>query len=179
MQEWQTKTGLSREEFEKLVYFVNQSDNPIDSNNRARILGIQTEGVQVAPGAIVRLSPDASIGKNTFIGLYTYVNGRITIGANCLIGPHCSITSNNHIFEAGTQCFSGNKGEPIVIGDGCWLATAVMVTAGVAIGRSNLCCAHTVVTRSTPDYAIMAGVPSRQVGEIDPKTGEYRWYNKK
>ena len=35
--------------------------------------------------------------------------------------------------------------------------------------------------RRVPDgggYAIMAGVPARQKGEIDPVTGEYRWFKK-
>ncbi|PIE04862.1 MAG: transferase, partial [Spirochaetales bacterium] len=28
---------------------------------------------------------------------------------------------------------------------------------------------------NTPDYAIMAGTPARQIGTIDKKTGEYIW----
>jgi acetyltransferase-like isoleucine patch superfamily enzyme len=55
----------------------------------------------------------------------------------------------------------------------------VTVTGGVRLGRANLICAGSVVTKSTPDYAIMAGVPARQVGEINPTTGEYVWYHGK
>ena len=62
-----------------------------------------------------------------------------------------------------------------MIGEGSWLASKVTVTAGVRIGRANLICAGSVVTKSTPDYAIMAGVPARQVGRINPETGEYHW----
>ena len=69
--------------------------------------------------------------------------------------------------------------DSIVIGDGCWLASKVTVTGGVRLGRANLICAGSVVTKSTPDYAIMAGVPARQIGEIDPTTGEYVWYHDK
>ena len=47
------------------------------------------------------------------------------------------------------------------------------------IGRANLVCAGAVVTHSTPDYAIMAGVPAKQVGRIDPETGEYIWFSAK
>ena len=53
------------------------------------------------------------------------------------------------------------------------------VTPGCKIGKANLICAGAVVTKSTPDYAIMAGVPAKRVGEIDPATGEYRWYKDK
>ena len=44
--------------------------------------------------------------------------------------------------------------------------------------KANLICASAVVTKSTEDYAIMAGVPARQVGRIDPVTGEYHWFSK-
>jgi serine acetyltransferase len=176
--EWQTQTGLTREEFEKFTRYCNCSENSIDSMNRARILGLKTEGVQVATGAVVRLSSTGSVGKGSFLGLYCYINGHVTIGEHVLIGPHCSITSNNHVFDAGRQWFGGNKGGPIVIGDGVWLASGCMVTAGVTIGKCALICANAVLTKDVPPYAIMAGTPARQVGHIDPSSGEYHWYSR-
>ena len=178
MTDWQTNTGLSREEFARLTEYCNRSDNPIDNRNRAAVLGLVNDGVGVAPGAIIRLKDPASIGRNTYIGLYSYVNGDVTIGENVLVGPHCSITSNNHMFMPSSKSFSGNRGAPIVIGDGCWLAAGVMITAGVRLGRGNLVCANAVVTKNTDDYAIMAGTPARQMGTIDPETGAYQWFGK-
>jgi acetyltransferase-like isoleucine patch superfamily enzyme len=175
-EEWKTETGLSREEFEKFTLYLHKSDNDVDNRNRSRLLGFNPEHVEVAPGANIRLSEDGAIGKNCFIGLFTYLNGDVVIHDNVLIGPHCSITSNNHIFEAGTGHFSGNRGGKIEIGAGTWVAAGCMITAGVTVGRGNLICANTVVTKDTPDYAIMAGTPARQVGHIDPDTGEYHWY---
>jgi len=100
-----------------------------------------------------------------------------------LIGPHCSIAAGNHKYDPATGWFSART-EPdgddsIVIGDGCWLASKVTVTGGVKLGRANLVCAGAVVTKSTPDYAIMAGIPARQIGRIDPESGEYVWFHKK
>jgi acetyltransferase-like isoleucine patch superfamily enzyme len=177
MEDWKTETGLSREEFEKFTIYCNRSDNLVDNRNRARILGITAEGCMVLPGCEVRLGPNGRIGKNVLLGLYSYINGNVVIGDNVLVGPHCSITSNNHVFNAAKGWFGDNKGEPVEIGEGSWLASAVMVTAGVKVGKYNLLCAHAVVTKNTPDYAIMAGVPARQVGEINPQTGQYTWYN--
>ena len=56
------------------------------------------------------------------------------------------------------------------------VAPGVTVTAGVKIGGKNLICANAVVTRDTPDYAIMAGTPARQIGSIHPETGAYLWH---
>jgi maltose O-acetyltransferase len=97
-----------------------------------------------------------------------------------LIGPGCSLTAGQHKFDPATGWFSarteGDSDESIKIGSGSWLCAHVTVTPGVKIGRANLICAGAVVTKSTPDYAIMAGVPAKQAGHIDSETGEYIWY---
>ena len=99
-----------------------------------------------------------------------------------LIGPHCALTAGHHKFDPATGCFSARTNadydNSIIIGRGSWLAAGVTVTAGVRIGKANLICANAVVTKNTEDYAIMAGVPARQVGQIDPVTGDYHWFSK-
>ncbi|MBQ2710209.1 MAG: acyltransferase [Clostridia bacterium] len=173
--------NISDELFAELTKYCNESDNNIDNAHRAELLGLGGRDIKVAPGAIIRI-PKEQVGCNVFIGLYSYLNGKVTIGDNVLIGPHCSVAAGNHKFDPATGWFSART-EPdgddsIVIGDGCWLASKVTITGGVKLGRANLICAGAVVTKSTPDYAIMAGVPAKQVGEIDPVSGEYIWYHK-
>lgn len=173
---------ISDEMFELLTRYANQSDNDQDNLRRAEALGFIGRNVKIAPGAIVRVPPEL-IGANVFIGLYCYLNGRVTIGDNVLIGPHCSLPAGNHKFDPGTGWFSarteGDRDNSIVIGEGSWLASGVTVTAGVKIGKANLICAHAVVTKDTPDYAIVAGIPARVVGHIDPATGVYHWDNQR
>lgn len=36
-----------------------------------------------------------------------------------------------------------------------------------------------MITRDTPDYAIMAGTPARQIGRINSETGDYIWFDRK
>ncbi len=169
------------EKFFELTRFANWSDNGEDDLRRAQMLGFTGRKVLVAPGSIIRI-PREQVGDNVFIGLYTYLNGNVTVGNNVLIGPHCSLPAGNHKFDPATGWFSarseGDGDDSIVVGDGCWLASHVTVTAGVKLGRANLVCAGSVVTKSTPDYAIMAGTPARQIGRIDPQTGEYIWFSK-
>ena len=165
--------------FADLTYFCNESDNSADNVRRAELLGLGGRGIMVAPGAIIRIPKD-QIGSNVFIGLYSYINGNVTIGDHVLIGPHCSVAAGNHKFDPRTGWFSART-EPdgddsITIGFGCWLASKVTITGGVKLGRANLICAGAVVTKSTPDYAIMAGIPAKQIGRIDPETGEYIWF---
>ena len=172
---------IDRVLFEQLTRYCNESDNGPDNLRRAELLGLGGREIMVAPGAIIRVRDRAKIGRNIFIGLYSYINGPVTIEDDVLIGPHCALTAGHHKFDPGTQSFSARTDRDydnsIVIGKGSWLAAGVTVTAGVKIGRANLICANAVVTKDTPDYAIMAGVPAVQKGEIDPKTGEYRWFS--
>lgn len=173
---------ISDEMFQLLTRYVNKTDNEKDNLRRAEVLGYGGRNIQVAPGAIVRVPPEL-IGSNVFIGLYCYLNGQVTVGDNVLIGPHCSLPAGNHKFDPATGYFSARTNNDydnsIVIGEGSWLATGVTVTAGVKIGKANLICAHAVVTKSTPDYAIVAGIPARVVGHIDPVTGVYHWHDSK
>ena len=172
------KITENEELFELFTEYLHMTKDYENNIKRARIIGIKTE-VQVAPGACIRCPLD-QIGENIFIGLFDYINGDVTIEDNVLIGPHCSILAGNHKFDAATGWFSARTeqdgDDSVVIGKGSWIASNVTVTPGVKVGRANLICAGAVLTKSTKDYAIMAGVPAKQVGEIDPVTGEYRWY---
>ena len=166
--------------FEQLTEYLNHSDNLQDNLRRAELLGLGGRNIRIAPAAVVRVRQPEQLGSDLFIGLYSYLNGDITIGDHTLIGPHCSLTAGHHLFDAETGWFSARTQENnrIVIGEGCWLASGVTVTAGVTVGRCNLLCANAVITKNTPDYAIMAGVPARQVGYIDAKSGEYVWHSR-
>ncbi len=171
---------FDEEQFRMMTEYCNRSDNSTDNLHRAQILGIGGN-TQVAPGALIRV-PTNQIGQNCFLGLYCYINGNVTIGDHCLIGPHCSIAAGNHKFDPATGWFSArtekDRDDSIVIGAGSWLASHVMISGGVKLGRCNLVCAGAVVTKSTEDYAIMAGIPAKQVGRIDPVTGEYHWFSR-
>lgn len=172
---------ITDEEFEKMTRFCNEVHNAEYGYKKAEVLGFGGKEIFVSPGALVAIDP-AKVGKKVVFSFYCYVNGDVTIGDRVLIGPHCSITAGDHKFDPETKAFTkrnnGDYDVSITIGEGSWLAHAVSVTSGVKIGKGNLVCAGAVVTKSTPDFAIMAGIPAKQVGEINPETGEYVWYSK-
>lgn len=178
------KMRISDETFAEYVRLSSMSDNAEDDRRRADLLGLDGKEILVAPGAIIRV-PDirSRFGRDIFVGLYTYINGNVTVGDHVLIGPHCSLAAGNHKFDPKTGYFSARTEQDydnsITVGFGSWLASNVTVTAGVKIGRANLVCAGAVLTHSTPDYAIMAGVPAKQIGRIDPETGAYVWFSEK
>ena len=167
---------FTKEDFLKFARIAHLTDDVYYGIERAKVLGLDNEDVSIAPGVIIS-GNQSKIGKNVRIGLYTYISGRVTVEDNSMIGPHCSLPAGNHKFDVKTGWFSARTerdyDNSIVIGEGSWLASNVTVTAGVKVGKCNLICAGAVVTKSTEDYAIMAGVPARKIGHIDRETGEY------
>lgn len=171
---------LSEEEFRKFTLYTTQSCNPEDDHSRAQILGFINDQVRIAFGALVRIG-DNQIGKGSYIGIYSYVNGDVKIGENVLIAPHVSIVSSNHVYSPIDDCFSGRsdiKKGRVIIEDGAWLTSGVVVTPGVTIGRCSLVCANSVVTADVEAYAIVGGAPAVQLGKIDRETGKYIWFAK-
>ncbi|MBQ8759719.1 MAG: acyltransferase [Clostridia bacterium] len=166
------------EEFEKFCKFMHQTDTREYGYARAKVLGYDVEGLNIAPGVIISKNPRMSFGKGVRISQYTYVSGATKIGDHVLIGPNCSLAGGNHKFNAEKGWFADRSEKDqletsIEIGDGSWLCSNVVVVAGVKVGKCNLICAGAVVTKDTEDYAIMAGVPAKKIGHIDKETGEY------
>lgn len=171
---------LTDEEFRKFTLYTTQSNNYEDDTTRAQILGFIEDNVRIAPGAIVRIG-DNQIGNHSYVGLYSYVNGDVSIGANVLIGPHVTIVASNHLYNPTSDQFSDRTcpiAGKVTIKDGVWLTSGVVVTPGITIGRCALVCSNSVVTQDVPDYAIMGGTPAKQLGQINRETGDYIWFNK-
>ncbi|MBQ4085049.1 MAG: acyltransferase, partial [Clostridia bacterium] len=70
---------IDNELFAQLTKYCNESDNGPDDLRRAELLGFGGRDILVAPGAIFRVPDKEKIGRNIFIGLYSYINGPVTI----------------------------------------------------------------------------------------------------
>ena len=130
------------------------------------------------------------IGEGTLIARDVIVvvkDGSLVIGRNCSIGSQSTLSGvggieiGDHVLVAG-QCYVGGgrygtkvgagpmveqghvtKG-PVVIGSDVWLGAGVRVIDGVRIGDGAIVGAGAVVTREVAPYAIVAGVPAREIG---------------
>jgi acetyltransferase-like isoleucine patch superfamily enzyme len=113
-------------------------------------------------------------GGSIVIGARTHVHprcilsackGSIRIGSDVQVAANCAFYPYDHgtapdqpIAEQPVQ----TKGD-IVIEDGAWLGTGVIVLSGVHVGKGAVVAAGAVVTSNVPDGAICAGVPARVV----------------
>lgn len=126
--------------------------------------------VSFAPNVSFRNAERIRLGEGTHVGEHSLLwagdsTGTITLGRQCLLGPHVMLTASNYGTEQGTPVMDQPKIErDIVVGDDVWIGANAVVTAGVTIGDGAVIGAGAVVTRDIPPQSIAAGVPARVIG---------------
>ncbi len=109
-----------------------------------------------------------SIGSNCNLaqGVFITGGGGVTIGDWVGFGPDTKIWSVNHRYEDPDRPWlqQGWERKPVEIEDDVWLGANVFVMPGVRIGRGSIVSAGAVVTKTIPEYALVAGNPARVVG---------------
>ncbi len=101
---------------------------------------------------------------NEFCSLYGHAGG-LKIGNDVLIAAGCRLIPGNHTFDRPDLPIAKqpSRSKGIVIEDGVWLGSNVVVVDGVRIGEGAVIGAGAVVSRDIPPYAIAVGVPARVV----------------
>ena len=103
------------------------------------------------------------------LALFNTRSGHINIGDKTIISHGCMFLTGRHNFEAGKLKQPKSKQVPtggydIQIGEGCWIASGVVVVGGVTIGDDCIVAAGAVVTKDFPSGCIIAGVPAKIAG---------------
>lgn len=134
-----------------------------------RMLGVRCgKDCQIRKHIYIEHHKNVVIGTNVNLFGQSYIDalGGVTIGNNVRIGPKVVMVTGKH--ETGRQDQRGGKtyGEPIIIGDGCWIGVRVTITSGVAIGEGCIVSAGAVVQRSMPPNYLIAGNPARPISQL-------------
>jgi len=144
---------------------------------------IVDEGAQIGDGSrvwhFVHVCGGARIGKNVSMGQGVFVGNTVTIGDNCKIQNNVSVYDNVHL-EEGVFCgpsmvFTNvynprslieRKSEYLdtVIKKGATLGANCTIVCGVTVGEYAFIGAGAVVNKNVAPYALMVGVPARQIG---------------
>jgi maltose O-acetyltransferase len=97
----------------------------------------------------------------------------IRIGSKVMFGPHVTVVGGNHnTAEIGRFMYDVKEKRPeddkgVLIEDDVWVGANAVILHGVTIGRGSIVGAGSVVTKSVPPYAIVAGSPAKVI--------KFRW----
>jgi UDP-2-acetamido-3-amino-2,3-dideoxy-glucuronate N-acetyltransferase len=127
-------------------------------------------------GAFVEIQKNASIGERCKISSHTFICEGVTIEDEVFIGHGVMFT--NDVYPRAVN----EDGSAQTEADWSVIATRVRrrasigsnatILAGVTIGESALVGAGAVVTSDVTDFAIVAGVPARVIGDVRKRRGD-------
>jgi maltose O-acetyltransferase len=103
-----------------------------------------------------------SIGNNVIIGPQNVflIRGGMRIGNNVNISGFSFFISQSHDVN---DPMGHTQLAEIVIQDNAWIATNATILPGVVIGKGAVVCAGAVVTKSVPEYSVVAGNPAAEI----------------
>jgi len=143
------------------------------------------EGAQIGDGSriwhFVHVCGGARIGKGVSLGQNVFVGNKVAIGDRCKIQNNVSVYDNVTLEEGvfcGPSMVFTNVYNPralierktayrnTLVKKGATLGANCTIVCGVTIGDYALVGAGAVVNQNVPAYALMVGVPARQIGWV-------------
>ena len=71
-----------------------------------------------------------------------------------------------HPIDYRERATGAEHGEPITIGDDCWIGGGAVICPGVTIGDRCIVAAGAVVTKDVPDDSMVGGSPARIIRKL-------------
>lgn len=141
------------------------------------------EGARVGDGTRIwhwaHVSARAVVGAGCSLGQNVYIGNRVVIGDNVKIQNNVSVYDNvtleSDVFCGPSMVFTNvynprsavsrkDEYRDTLVKRGATLGANCTIVCGVTIGEYAFVGAGSVVNRNVPPFALMVGVPARQIG---------------
>ncbi len=144
---------------------------------------IVDDGAEIGEGSrvwhFVHVCGGARIGKNVSLGQNVFIGNKVVIGDNCKIQNNVSVYDNiqleegvfcgpsmvfTNVYNPRAQIERKNEYKETLVKKGASLGANSTVICGVTIGEYAFVGAGAVVNRDVAAYALVVGVPAKQIG---------------
>ena len=144
---------------------------------------IVDEGAQIGEGSRVwhwvHICGGAKIGRDCSFGQNVFVGNCVVIGNNCKIQNNVSVYDNvtleDHVFCGPSMVFTNvynprsgvsrkEEYRNTLVKRGVTLGANCTVVCGITLGEYAFVAAGAVINRNVKPYALMVGVPAKQIG---------------
>ena len=144
---------------------------------------IVDEGAQIGAGSRVwhfaHVCAGAQIGAGVSLGQNVFVGNKVVIGDRCKVQNNVSVYDNvtleEGVFCGPSMVFTNvynprslierkNEYRNTLVQKGATLGANCTIVCGVTIGAYAFVGAGAVVTKDVPAYALIVGVPAKQIG---------------
>jgi UDP-2-acetamido-3-amino-2,3-dideoxy-glucuronate N-acetyltransferase len=127
----------------------------------------------------VHVSAKATIGSGCSLGQNVYVGNRVRIGNNVKIQNNVSVYDNvtleddvfcgpsmvfTNVYNPRSAVMRKDEYRDTLIKRGATLGANCTIVCGVVIGEHAFVGAGSVINRNVPAFALMVGVPAKQIG---------------
>ena len=120
-----------------------------------------------------KIGKDCSFGQNVVVGPAVNIGNKVKIQNNVSVyegvtledgvfcGPSCVFTNVNN---PRSEILRKHEYRETLVKRGATLGANCTIVCGVSIGKFAFIGAGAVISKDVPDYALMVGVPGKQVG---------------
>jgi acetyltransferase-like isoleucine patch superfamily enzyme len=126
-----------------------------------------TIGDETRLGTFVEVQKGASIGKRCKISSHSFICEGVTIEDEVFVGHGVKFINDKYpratTAEGAVQTEADWKVQPTVVRHGASIGSNATILGGVVIGARATVGAGSVVTRSVPEGAVVAGNPAREL----------------
>lgn len=143
---------------------------------------IVDDGATIGEGTRIwhwtHVSAGAVIGERCSLGQNVFVGNRVRIGDDCKIQNNVSVYDNvtieqgvfcgpsmvfTNVYNPRSEISRKDEYRDTLVRQGATLGANCTIVCGITIGRYAFVAAGAVANRDVPDFALVAGVPGRQI----------------